>query len=345
MKTIRVVIDAQEREVAETRRQGVITVVVGDPEGTLEAHPADSLRMNLRKPEDESIGLNLNHGSSVEHRADRPSRRPTLPDGAAGLGRTRKWPDAAALVGQVCNRAKGTGVPGGLACVHRACRSCQQHLDHLPVRPIHRRLQWRSSGSPCAPRRSASRPALSAALVVCGGVSITLRSAPGLRAASSTFSSRFACVAVATGLSLSRRSAQVAADPCVSRSTSTAGYSARSASTPNPAGHRDLSGSAYCRHLLIHRDARENVGMMMGELYAVGWRAPDQARQWVWAVFPSLDGAVRVARGYAKLDGGGRWRVYSTRVVAASGSVREVRDRVLAEGVERTARHGRRPDG
>ena len=90
---------------------------------------------------------------------------------------------------------------------------------------------------------------------------------------------------------------------------------------------------------------RDNAEMMMDALYAVGWRAPGRPRQWIWGVFPSLDGAVRAARGYAKLDGGGRWRVYSTRVVAASGSVREVRDQVLAEGVERPARRATRPDG
>ena len=89
--------------------------------------------------------------------------------------------------------------------------------------------------------------------------------------------------------------------------------------------------------------AGENAGMT-DELYAVGWRVPGQTPRWVWAVFPSLADAVRVARGYARLDGGGRWRVYGTRLVAAAGSVREVRDRVLAEGVEETARRARRPD-
>ena len=77
---------------------------------------------------------------------------------------------------------------------------------------------------------------------------------------------------------------------------------------------------------------------MTDELYTVGWRVPGQAPRWVWAVFPSLADAVRVARGYARLDGGGRWRVYGTRAVAAAGSVREVRDQVLAEGVEETTR-------
>ena len=46
----------------------------------------------------------------------------------------------------------------------------------------------------------------------------------------------------------------------------------------------------------------------MEELYAVGWRSAGRPRQWVWSVFPSLGQAVRVARGYAACDGGGRWR-------------------------------------
>ena len=77
----------------------------------------------------------------------------------------------------------------------------------------------------------------------------------------------------------------------------------------------------------------------MDELYAVGWRAPDRPRQWVWSVFPSLGQAVRVARGYAACDGGGRWRVYGTRVVGVGdGTVAAVLARRLAEGIE-TDRH------
>ena len=52
----------------------------------------------------------------------------------------------------------------------------------------------------------------------------------------------------------------------------------------------------------------------MSELYAVGWRVRGRPRQWVWSVFPSLRLAVRVARGYAACDGGGRWRVHDTRL-------------------------------
>ena len=79
----------------------------------------------------------------------------------------------------------------------------------------------------------------------------------------------------------------------------------------------------------------------MSELYAIGWRAAGPPRQWVWSVFPSLGPAVRVARGYAAFDGGGRWRVYGTRVVGVGvgvgvgdGTVVAVLGRRLAEGLE-----------
>ena len=48
---------------------------------------------------------------------------------------------------------------------------------------------------------------------------------------------------------------------------------------------------------------------------------------------------VSVARGYAACDGGGRWRVYGTRVVdVGDGTVEAVLARRLAEGIE-TDRH------
>ena len=73
----------------------------------------------------------------------------------------------------------------------------------------------------------------------------------------------------------------------------------------------------------------------MSELYAVGWRVRGQPRQWVWAVFPSLGLAVRVARGYAACDGGGGWRVYGTRVAAVGdGPVEVVLGPRLAEGLQ-----------
>ena len=73
----------------------------------------------------------------------------------------------------------------------------------------------------------------------------------------------------------------------------------------------------------------------MDELYAVGWRSAGRPRQWVWSVFPSLGQAVRVARGYAAFDGGGRWRVYGTRVVSVGdGTLKAVLGHRLAEGLE-----------
>ncbi len=74
----------------------------------------------------------------------------------------------------------------------------------------------------------------------------------------------------------------------------------------------------------------------MDELYAVGWRSAGRPRQWVWSVFPSLGQAVRVARGYAACDGGGRWRVYGTRVVSVGdGTLEAVLGHRLAEGLEK----------
>ena len=74
---------------------------------------------------------------------------------------------------------------------------------------------------------------------------------------------------------------------------------------------------------------------MVSELYAVGWRVRGRPRQWVWSVFPSLGVAIDVARGYAAFDGGGRWRVYGTRVAAVGcGPVEAVLGRRLAEGHE-----------
>ncbi len=76
-------------------------------------------------------------------------------------------------------------------------------------------------------------------------------------------------------------------------------------------------------------------GIWVSELYAVGWRVWGRPRQWVWSVFPSLGLAVRVARGYAACDGGGRWRVYGTRVATGGdGPVEVVLGRRLAEGLE-----------
>ena len=77
---------------------------------------------------------------------------------------------------------------------------------------------------------------------------------------------------------------------------------------------------------------------VMDELYAVGWRTPGLSRQWVVAVYPSVTAAAAAAGGYARFDGGGRWRVYTTRVVSADRTTRVVRDRMVAEGLEAGSR-------
>ena len=72
----------------------------------------------------------------------------------------------------------------------------------------------------------------------------------------------------------------------------------------------------------------------VGDLYAVGWRAVGRPRQWVMAVYSSVEAAAEACRGYVRFDGGGRWRVYGTKLVSAGGTVKVVRDLVLAEGFE-----------
>ena len=71
--------------------------------------------------------------------------------------------------------------------------------------------------------------------------------------------------------------------------------------------------------------------------FALGWRTRGGPRRWQRNHFDSLDHAAAVARDLARSDGGGRWRVYSTRLdIAEDGVAREVLDRVLAEGVVRS---------
>ena len=55
------------------------------------------------------------------------------------------------------------------------------------------------------------------------------------------------------------------------------------------------------------------------------------------AVYASVEAAAAAAGGYVRFDGGGRWRVYATRLVAAGRTVQVVRDRMLAEGFARRA--------
>ena len=74
----------------------------------------------------------------------------------------------------------------------------------------------------------------------------------------------------------------------------------------------------------------------VGERVVRGGECEARPRQWVWSVFPSLGLAIHVARGYAAFDGGGRWRVYGTRVAAVGDGrpVEAVLGRPLAEGLE-----------
>ena len=56
------------------------------------------------------------------------------------------------------------------------------------------------------------------------------------------------------------------------------------------------------------------------------------------AVYSSVEAAAAACRptppGYVRFDGGGRWRVYGTKLVSAGGTVKVVRDLVLSEGFE-----------
>ena len=77
---------------------------------------------------------------------------------------------------------------------------------------------------------------------------------------------------------------------------------------------------------------------MVGDsLYFIGWRPRGRARQWIVGVHPSVAAAADVARGYARFDGGGPWRVYASqrRPATRGGEVAEVRGAVLATGFER----------
>ena len=76
----------------------------------------------------------------------------------------------------------------------------------------------------------------------------------------------------------------------------------------------------------------------MSELYAIGWRAAGPPRQWVWSVFPSLGPAVRVARGYAAFDGGGRCRTLDVRTGEDIGTAVRTRRRPRQPHVDRELR-------
>ena len=69
--------------------------------------------------------------------------------------------------------------------------------------------------------------------------------------------------------------------------------------------------------------------------FALGWRPlGSSARRWQLQGCVDVTEAARLAAGLARLDGGGRWRVYDMVTgPAEGGSVELVRRRVVAEGV------------
>ena len=71
--------------------------------------------------------------------------------------------------------------------------------------------------------------------------------------------------------------------------------------------------------------------------FALGWRPIGSSkRRWQLQDCVDVAEAARLAAGLARLDGGGRWRVYDMATVPAEGgSVKLVRRDVVAEGVAR----------
>ena len=98
---------------------------------------------------------------------------------------------------------------------------------------------------------------------------------------------------------------------------------------PGAPGGCDLGPQAdgRCRARVVRHGDRHRA--LVSELYAVGWRVRARPQQWVWSVLPSLGrrfawrAAMRLC-GYAACDGGGRWRVYGTRVAAVGDGPVEV---------------------
>ena len=96
------------------------------------------------------------------------------------------------------------------------------------------------------------------------------------------------------------------------------------------------AASALVRHLprRMRSDGLETVNVRTSRGTTVPVTTPYYREK------PSLGQAVRVARGYAACDGGGRWRVYGTRVVSVGdGTLEAVLGHRLAEGLE-TRRQG-----
>ena len=78
--------------------------------------------------------------------------------------------------------------------------------------------------------------------------------------------------------------------------------------------------------------------MVKKSVFALGWRPIGSSKR-RWQLHGCIDvaQAARLAAGLARVDGGGRWRVYDMVTVPteAGGSVKLVRRGVVAEGVVR----------
>ena len=72
------------------------------------------------------------------------------------------------------------------------------------------------------------------------------------------------------------------------------------------------------------------------DVFAVGWRPlGSETRRWRMRVCGGASEAAEIAAALVRADGGGRWRVYATKVVPApAGPPRIGRAELLAEGVE-----------
>ena len=75
--------------------------------------------------------------------------------------------------------------------------------------------------------------------------------------------------------------------------------------------------------------------MARNSVFALGWRpVGSRKRRWQLQDCVHVVEAARLAAGFARFDGGGRWRVYDMVTVRTErGSVRLVRRRVVAEAV------------
>ena len=77
--------------------------------------------------------------------------------------------------------------------------------------------------------------------------------------------------------------------------------------------------------------------MAKRSVFALGWRPIGSSkRRWQLQGCVDVAQTARLAAGLARLDGGGRWRVYDmVTVPAEGGSVKLVRRHLVVEGVVR----------